>query len=117
MQTRTILHLRLKVNEVTHFHSIPKIVCTRTHISRHPIYLTNSDYDYTLEEFGRREKLSLKEMWDFIVTTNKIDMSISNEYCMYLLYIYIITVIRYFIYVLLQHKFDVFEYEYVCNVI
>ena len=28
--TRTILHPRLEVNEVTYFHAIPKHVCTRT---------------------------------------------------------------------------------------
>ena len=44
-------------------------------------------------------------------------MSILNEYYMYLLYIYIIAVIRFFIYFLFRHQFDVFEYEHVCNVI
>ena len=31
-------------------------------ISRKPICLTDADCDYILEEIGRREKLSLKEM-------------------------------------------------------
>ena len=51
--TRTILHTRLEVNAVTYIHDIPKSVCNRTqakkYISRHPICLTGSDYDYILE--------------------------------------------------------------------
>ena len=62
--TRTILHPRLEVNAVTDFHAIPKSVCTRTQakksISRHPIYLTDSDYDYILEENGRQEKIEFE---------------------------------------------------------
>ena len=50
--THTILHPRIEVNSVTYFHAIPKIVCNRTQakkiISRHPICLTDSDYDYIL---------------------------------------------------------------------
>ena len=48
----TILHPQIEVNIVTDFHSIPTSVCTRTQvkksISRQPICLTNSDYDYIL---------------------------------------------------------------------
>ena len=40
--------------------------------------------------------MGLKEMWKFVVMANNINMSILNEYYMYLLYIYILTVIRYF---------------------
>ena len=51
--TRTILHPQLEVNSVTYFHEIPKIVCNRIQakktISRHPICLTDSDYNYILE--------------------------------------------------------------------
>ena len=47
--TRTILHPKLEVNSVADFHAIPKSVCNRTQakkvISRHPICLTDSDYD------------------------------------------------------------------------
>ena len=84
--TRTILHPQLEVNSVTELHAIPTSVCTRTQakksISRKPICLTDSDHDYILEEIGRREKLSLKEMYKFIVTTRRNNMSISNEYYM-----------------------------------
>ena len=49
LPTRTILHPRLEVNSVTDFHAIPKSVCnktpSKTAISRHPICLTDSDYD------------------------------------------------------------------------
>ena len=54
--TRTILHPQLEVNAVIDFHSILKNVCTRTQekkaISRQPIRLTDSDYDYILVEIG-----------------------------------------------------------------
>ena len=56
--TRTIIHLQLEVNAVTNFHAIPTSVCTRTQakkaISRQPVCLNDSDYDYILEEIGRR---------------------------------------------------------------
>ena len=47
----------------------------------------------------------------------QINMIISNEYYMYLLCIYILNVVRFIIYFLIQHKFDVLDYEYVFNVI
>ena len=62
--TRTILHPRLEVNTITDFHAIPKIACTMTQlkkaISRHPVCLTDSDYDYILEEIGRRDKIEFE---------------------------------------------------------
>ena len=58
--TRTILHPQPEVNAVTDFHAIPTSVCTRIQskqaISRQPICLNNSDYNYTLEEIGCRDK-------------------------------------------------------------
>ena len=43
-----------------------KSICNRTQakkpISRHPICMTDSDYDYILEEIYRREKSILKDM-------------------------------------------------------
>ena len=63
VSTRTILHPKLEVNAVTVFNSIPTSLCTRTQakksISRQPICLTDSDYDYILKEIGRQEKSSL----------------------------------------------------------
>ena len=51
--TPTILHPQLEVNAVTDFHAISTSVCNRTQakksISRQPICLTDSDYDYILE--------------------------------------------------------------------
>ena len=62
--TRTILPPKLEVNAVTDFNSIPTSVCTITQakksISRHPVSLTDSDYDYILEEIGRREKIEFE---------------------------------------------------------
>ena len=62
--TRTILHPLLEVNTVTYFHDIPKIVCNRAqakkNISRNPVYLTDSDYNYILEEIGRREEIDIE---------------------------------------------------------
>ena len=59
--TRTILHPQLEVNAIKDFHAIPTSVCSRTQskkaISRQPICLTDADYDYILEENGRRYKI------------------------------------------------------------
>ena len=59
--TRTILHLQLEVNSVIDFHGILTSVCTRTQakksISRQPICLTFSNYDYILEEIGSQDKI------------------------------------------------------------
>ena len=61
MPIHSIIHPRLEVTVVTYFHEIPKIVCNRTQakkaISRQPICLTDSDYDYILEEIVRRDKI------------------------------------------------------------
>ena len=63
-QTRTTLHPKLEVNAVTEFHAIPTSLCTRTQekksISRQPICLTDSDYDYILEEIGRQDKIDFE---------------------------------------------------------
>ena len=62
--TRTIIHPQLEVNAVTYFHAIPTSVCTRTQakkfISRQLICLTDSEYDYILEEIGRRDKIDFE---------------------------------------------------------
>ena len=59
--TRTILHTQLGIDAITDFHAIPTSVCSRTQakksISRQPICLTDADYDYILEEIGRRDKI------------------------------------------------------------
>ena len=66
---RTILHPRLEVNAVTDFQATPKSVCTRTQakksISRHPICLTDSDYDYILKENGLREEIEFERDVEF----------------------------------------------------
>ena len=62
--TRTILHPKLEVDAITDFHAIPKSVCSRTQakksISLQPICLTGYDYNYILEEIGRREKIEFE---------------------------------------------------------
>ena len=68
MPTRTILHPQLEVDAITDFHAIPTSVCSRTQgkkvISRQPICLTNADYDYILEEIGRRDKIEFEREVD-----------------------------------------------------
>ena len=62
--TRTILHPQLEGDAITDFHSIPTSIYSRTQaqkaISRQPICLTDSDYDYILEEIGRRDKIEFE---------------------------------------------------------
>ena len=62
--TRTIIHPQLEVNPVTDFHAITKSICTstqsKTSISRHPVCLTDSDYDYILEKIGRRDEIEFE---------------------------------------------------------
>ena len=57
--TRTILHPRLEVNSVTYLNAITKSVCNRTqenkYISIQIICLTDSDYNYILEEIGHQD--------------------------------------------------------------
>ena len=66
--TRTILNTQLEVNVITDFHSIPTSVCSRIQgekaISRQPICLTDADYDYILEEIGRRDKIEFEREVD-----------------------------------------------------
>ena len=61
MPTCTIIHPRQEVEAITYIYDIPKIICnitqTKKSISRHPICLTDSNYDYILEEIFRRYKI------------------------------------------------------------
>ena len=67
--TRTILYPQLEVNAITDFNAIPTSICYRTQakkaISRHPICLTDSDYDYILEKNGRQDKIESERYVDF----------------------------------------------------
>ena len=53
LPTHTIIHPQLEFNAVTDFYGITNSVCPRTQakkaISRQPILLTDSDYDYIIE--------------------------------------------------------------------
>ena len=64
MPRRTILHTRLEVSAITYFHDKPKSVCNRIQvkkfISRHPICLTDSDYNYILEKIDHRYKIEFE---------------------------------------------------------
>ena len=64
--TRTILHPRLDIITIRYVQYIPKNICNRIQaekdIQRHPIIMTDADYDYILDEIERREKLSLNGM-------------------------------------------------------
>ena len=68
MPTCTILHPQLEVDAITDFHAIPESVCSRTQakkaISRQPLCLTDSDYDYILEEIFRRDKIEFEREVD-----------------------------------------------------
>ena len=68
MPKLTILHPQLEVITVTDFHVIPKSVCNSTQarrsISRHPICLTDSDYNYILKEIYRLEKIEFEREID-----------------------------------------------------
>ena len=58
--TRTILHPHLDVITIIYVQDIPKNVCNmiqaKKAIQRHPIIITDADYDYFLDEIERREK-------------------------------------------------------------
>ena len=58
MSTRKIPHPHLEGDAITEFHAITTSICSRTQakkaISKQPICLTDAEYDYILEEIGRR---------------------------------------------------------------
>ena len=64
--TRTIIHPRLGVITIRYVQDIPKNVCNRIEakkaIQRHAVSMTDTDYDYILDEIERGEKLSLNGM-------------------------------------------------------
>ena len=57
--TRTILHPRFDVIIIIYVQDIPKNPCIRNkakkEIQRHPIVMTDADYDYILDEIERLE--------------------------------------------------------------
>ena len=75
--TRTIIHPRLEVLIIRYLQDIPKKICGRNEaknsIQRHPIIMTDADYDYILDEIECREKLSLNGMLVLIVMINSVD--------------------------------------------
>ena len=114
-KTRTILNPQLKVNTITDIHYIPKILCNRTQ-EKNPY----QDILYVLliltkitswKKLFAKTKIIFKDKLKFIAMMKKIYMIISNEYYMYLLYIYILTLIRYFNF-LIRCQFDAFKYLY-----
>ena len=60
LPTRTILHPSLDVIIIIYVQDIPKNICRRNQlkkaIQRHPIIMTDSDYDYILDEIERLEE-------------------------------------------------------------
>ena len=64
--TRKTLHPCLNVIIIRYAQDIPKNICNKIQaknsIQRHPMFMTDYDYDYTLDEIERREKMSLKVM-------------------------------------------------------
>ena len=63
---RTIIHPHLGVIRIRYVQDIPKNIFNRIQakkfIQRHPISMTDADYDYILDEIERIEKLSLNGM-------------------------------------------------------
>ena len=61
---RTILHPRPNVITIRDVQNIPKNVCNSTQakksMQRHPISMTDVDYDYILDEIERREKIDFE---------------------------------------------------------
>ena len=66
MPKRTILHPCLDVIIIIYVKDISKKLCSRNEskkeIQRHPIIMTDADYNYILDEIERREILILKGM-------------------------------------------------------
>ena len=64
--TYKILHPHLDVFRITYVQDIPKTVCNRIQakksIERHPICITDADYDYIFDEIDRQGKFSLNGM-------------------------------------------------------
>ena len=69
--TRTILHPQLEGDAIKDFHAILTSISSRTQakksISRQPICLTDADYDYILEEIGRRDKIEFEREIDVYI--------------------------------------------------
>ena len=62
--TRTILHPRLDVSVITYVQDIPKSVYNRIKEkihTKHPIFLTDYDYDYIMDEIERQDKIEFEK--------------------------------------------------------
>ena len=64
--TCKIIHTRLGVITIRYVQDISKNVCNsiqaKTSIQRHPVGMTDANYDYILDKIECREKLSLNGM-------------------------------------------------------
>ena len=62
--TCTILHPRLEVIIIRYVQDIPEKFCIRNEakkeIQRHPIIVTDADYDYILDGIERNEKMKFE---------------------------------------------------------
>ena len=60
----TILHPRLDVITIRYVQDTPKIFCNRIQAKkstkRHPIIMTDADYDYIFNEIERRERIEFE---------------------------------------------------------
>ena len=97
--TRKILHPRLNVIIIRYVQDVPKNVCNRIQakksIQRHPIVITDADYDYILDGIERHEKMSFNGMWVLIVTRNSTDGNNHNS----ILYVFVNYIITKYLYV------------------
>ena len=75
--TRTILHPRLEVIIIIYVQDTPKKLCGRSEakktIQRHPIIMTDADYDYIWMNLSIMKKISLKGMQVLTVKWNRND--------------------------------------------
>ena len=62
--TRTIIDPRLDVITIIYVQDIPMNICNmiqaKKYIQRHTIIMTDSDYDYILDEIERHEKIEFE---------------------------------------------------------
>ena len=86
--THTILHPRIEVVTIRYVQDIHKKLCggseAKKELQRHPIIVTDTDYDYIMDEIESRRKLSLKGMWvEIVARGSTLMIKIIMQYYMY----------------------------------
>ena len=79
--------------------------------------MTDSDYDYILEEIGSQDKIEF-EIDVEVYSDEKGNQCYHFKWILYVFISYLYNNFhQIFIYFLIQHQFYIFDYKYVCNVI